>query len=268
MTQYWIVRDGARRGPYKESEILEGIERSSVRASDLLWVDGMAQAVPIKDVMANFGSSPSSEPEPTLEPLTPAVSSPYRPPAARVDDFPQGAFDTVEYAGFWVRFAASLLDALVMVGFAVLLGLMIGLLSASLGFSVRKGNVWPNVIALGLSWLYFATLESSERCATFGKRAFHLQVLRDDDLERIGFLRASVRWIGRWISTLMFSIGYLMQPFTPRKRALHDYIAGTVVVVQEPYSRALVVAMVALGTIVPIIVAVMIGIGMKTFVGR
>ena len=66
----------------------------------------------------------------------------------------------------------------------------------------------------------------------------------------------------------MFSIGYLMQPFTPRKRALHDYIAGTVVVVQEPYSRALVVAMVALGTIVPIIVAVMIGIGMKTFVGR
>ena len=29
--------------------------------------------------------------------------------------------------------------------------------------------------------------------------------------------------------TLVLSIGYLMQPFTPRKRALHDFIAGTVI---------------------------------------
>ena len=268
MAQYWIVRDGARRGPFEESEILEGIERGTVRASDLLWVDGMPQGVPIKDVMANFGSSPPSTPEPTLEPLTSAVSSPYRPPAARVDDFPQGAFDTMEYAGFWVRFAASLLDAVVILVFAVLIGLVVGVLSGIAGIPVKRGSVWPNFIGFVISWLYYATLESSERSATFGKRAFHLQVLRDEDLDRIGFLRASARWIGRLISTLVFSIGYLMQPFTPRKRALHDFIAGTVVVVQEPYSRALVVTIVALGTIVPIIVAIMIGMGMKSFVAR
>jgi hypothetical protein len=66
MAQYWIVRDGARRGPFEESEILEGIERGTVRANDLLWVDGMPEGVPIKDVMANFGSSPPSKVEPTL----------------------------------------------------------------------------------------------------------------------------------------------------------------------------------------------------------
>ena len=83
-------------------------------------------------------------------------------------------------------------------------------------------------------------------CATYGKRAFHLQVLRADDLTRIGFLRASVRWIGRFVSTFLLMIGYLMQPFTPRKRALHDFLAGTVVVVQARYSRVLVGIMIGL----------------------
>jgi uncharacterized RDD family membrane protein YckC len=104
--------------------------------------------------------------------------------------------------------------------------------------------VWPNLLGLALSWLYFALLESGPRCATYGKRALHLQVLAAGDLTRIGFLRASARWVARLLSTILL-LGYLMQPFTPRKRALHDYIAGTVVVVQARYSRVLVGIMIA-----------------------
>jgi hypothetical protein len=65
-------------------------------------------------------------------------------------------------------------------------------------------------------------------------------VLTAGDLTRIGFLRATGRWLGRTLSGLVFLLGYLIQPFTPRKRALHDFLSGTVVVVRAPYARLLV----------------------------
>jgi hypothetical protein len=72
----------------------------------------------------------------------------------------------------------------------------------------------------------------------------------------MGFLRAAVRWFGRFASMILLMAGYLMQPFTPRKRALHDYIAGTVVVVQAPYSRTLVGLMI--GLMVLLVLAAMV----------
>lgn len=41
---------------------------------------------------------------------------------------------------------------------------------------------------------------------------------------------AVLRYLGYFASTLLLGIGYLMVAFTPQKRGLHDYIAGTVVV--------------------------------------
>jgi uncharacterized RDD family membrane protein YckC len=212
------------------------------------------------DVIANFGATSPSQPPPAVEPLAPAAPSPYRPPVARVDDFPEFALGDVQYAGFWVRFAASVLDGLVVLVIAVVPGFVLGFVLAVLRVPVGKGDLWPKLLGFAVSWLYFATLESGEHSATYGKRAFSLQVLTADDLDRVGFLRASIRWIGRFISTFLL-IGYLMQPFTPRKRALHDYIAGTVVVVRGYYSQALVVTLI-LG---PIILGLLLGATLKMF---
>jgi uncharacterized RDD family membrane protein YckC len=52
-----------------------------------------------------------------------------------------------------------------------------------------------------------------------------------------------------------------MQPFTPRKRALHDYIAGTVVVVQAEHSRTLLAIMIVLALGVPAIIGAVVGAG-------
>jgi uncharacterized RDD family membrane protein YckC len=248
MTQYWVIRGGERRGPYEECDVLEGVELGTVRPHDLLWVEGMREGVPIAHVIANLGAAPPSQPPLALEPIARSTRSPYRPPAARVDDLAGLALGNITYAGFWVRFAASLLDTLVILLIAVVLGVVLGFAAAAMGFRVGslRDDAWVNLLGLGLSWVYFASLESGPRCATYGKRAFHLQVLRADDLTRIGFLRASVRWIGRFVSTFLLMIGYLMQPFTPRKRALHDFLAGTVVVEQARYSRVLVGIMIGL----------------------
>jgi len=266
MTQYWVIRGGERRGPYEESDVLEGVELGTVRPNDLLWVEGMREGVPITEVIANLGAAPPSRPPLTLEPLASGKrgASPYRPPSARVDDLAGLALGNISYAGFWVRFAASLLDGFLLLVIAVGIGAAIALVTVLLGFplSALRDEAWTNLIGVVLSWLYFATLESGPRCATYGKRAFHLQVLGADDLTRIGFLRASARWLGRLLSTFLLMIGYLMQPFTPRKRALHDYIAGTVVVVQAEYSRGLVVTVIVLAFGIPVVLGALFGAGL------
>jgi len=260
MAQYWVIRGGERRGPYEESDVLEGVELGTVRPNDLLWVEGMREGVPITEVIANLGAAPPSRPPLTLEPLARGArgASPYRPPSARVDDLAELALGNITYAGFWVRFGAALLDNLI-VGVFVALALVIA--SRLAGVPLLDGELWPNLAVFFAGWLYFATLESGPRCAGYGKRAFHLQVLGAADLTRIGFLRATVRWLGRLLSTFLLLIGYLMQPFTPRKRALHDYIAGTVVVVQVRYSRRLVVAVIVLAFGIPVVLGALFGAG-------
>jgi uncharacterized RDD family membrane protein YckC len=86
------------------------------------------------------------------------------------------------------------------------------------------------IAGLATVWLYFALLESGPVQATFGKRIMGLKVT-DMAGERISFGRASGRFFGKLITGMIpFGIGYMMAGFTDRKQALHDLIAGTLVI--------------------------------------
>lgn len=85
------------------------------------------------------------------------------------------------------------------------------------------------IVASIISWLYFAAQESSGWMATLGKRAMGLAV-QGVDGRQLSFTQASIRWAGRWASGLLFGLGYVLAAFTDKHRALHDLIAGTVVV--------------------------------------
>lgn len=85
--------------------------------------------------------------------------------------------------------------------------------------------------ALGNSvagWLYYALLESSTRQATIGKQLFKLRVT-DLNGQQITFLRATGRILGKTVSALIFWMGYVMAGVTDRKQALHDMMAGCLV---------------------------------------
>jgi uncharacterized RDD family membrane protein YckC len=86
-----------------------------------------------------------------------------------------------------------------------------------------------SLVALVIRWLYFALMESSAWQATLGKKILGIQVTGLDG-RRIGFGRATGRFFGKFISALILSIGFIMAGFTERKQALHDMIAGTLVV--------------------------------------
>jgi uncharacterized RDD family membrane protein YckC len=78
-------------------------------------------------------------------------------------------------------------------------------------------------------WLYFALMESSNKGATLGKMALSLRVTGMNG-EKISFAKATGRYFGKIISGMILCIGYIMAGFTEKKQALHDMMAGCLVV--------------------------------------
>jgi uncharacterized RDD family membrane protein YckC len=80
-----------------------------------------------------------------------------------------------------------------------------------------------------LNWAYFTVLETSSKQATFGKVALGL-VVTDLNGDRISSDKANRRYWGKYLSTIIFCVGYIMAGFTQNKQALHDIMAGTLVI--------------------------------------
>jgi uncharacterized RDD family membrane protein YckC len=98
------------------------------------------------------------------------------------------------------------------------------------GVLVFVGFVFLAVTAsLLVTWLYHALMESSEWQATVGKRMFGL-VVTDMAGRRVSFGRASGRHFGKIITNMVPAfIGYIMAAFTEKRQALHDMIAGCLI---------------------------------------
>jgi uncharacterized RDD family membrane protein YckC len=132
------------------------------------------------------------------------------------------------YAGFWRRFFAFLLDLFAIScveGILIQLGVITQLpdqpsLQQSLTFLAY---------ALPAYWAYYALMESSPWQATLGKRALDLAVT-DLEEKRISILRASGRFFGKLVSFSILGIGFLTIAFTTRRQALHDLLAGCLVI--------------------------------------
>jgi len=153
----------------------------------------------------------------------------------------------VEYAGFWVRFLAWLIDNVVM-GVGVLL-ILIPLIFLT-GLRTVLEDFHPNedmndagvfmligfvfvlaTASLVVTWLYHALMESSEWQATLGKKALGL-VVTDMAGQRVSFGRATGRHFAKIVTNLVsfgIGLGYLMAAFTEKKQALHDMLAGCLV---------------------------------------
>jgi type IV pilus assembly protein PilA len=82
---------------------------------------------------------------------------------------------------------------------------------------------------LAMAWLYKAGMECSPKQGTLGKLALGVKVVSLDG-ERISFGRASGRFFAFLLSGVTFYIGFLIAAFSKRRQALHDMIAGTLVV--------------------------------------
>ena len=157
----------------------------------------------------------------------------------------------VRYAGFWIRFLASLLDTLFL---ALPVAIVIYYLSDGNWFDFSQyqqnmimamsGNVhaldkqpqtstqWEllfEVSTLLITLLFW----KKWRGATPGKKLVHIKIVDAKTYLDINNTQAITRSFGYIVSTLAFLVGFIMVAFRKDKRGLHDLLAGTVVVYEE-----------------------------------
>ena len=85
------------------------------------------------------------------------------------------------------------------------------------------------VTFLIISWLYYALFHASSKHATIGKMVMKIQLCHAHDRD-LSFSRTSLRYVSKYMSLVILFIGFIMAAFTPKKQALHDFIANTIVI--------------------------------------
>lgn len=141
------------------------------------------------------------------------------------------------YAGFWKRFAAFIIDNVILniVNYAILtvMGANPNTIPqeayATMGPAVLVKMLVAMCITTVIYFVYFAAFEASSLMATPGKLALGIKVV-DMNGQKLSFWHALGRNLGKIISSLTLNIAYVMAGFTVRKQALHDKMAHTLVI--------------------------------------
>ncbi len=147
------------------------------------------------------------------------------------------SFQEPTYAGFWIRFLAYFIDSLLTTVVLLALGTVLGVLIVASGAEengemLALAQAMLRIVSIIVGWIYFSWLESSPWQGTLGKKMLGLRVT-DLNGNRISFGKASGRYFGKILSGLILLIGFVMVAFTEKKQALHDQLAGTLVVKGE-----------------------------------
>ena len=152
----------------------------------------------------------------------------------------------VEYAGFWWRFLAYLIDSIIISFVSWIIFIPVFAIFGISIYSLQEAGLNPDdakfmllpmvgfittISMLGtvMQWLYFALMESSKYQGTVGKLALKIKVTGYEG-GKISFARATGRYFAKIISSMILLIGYIMAGFTEKKQALHDILASCYVI--------------------------------------
>jgi uncharacterized RDD family membrane protein YckC len=120
---------------------------------------------------------------------------------------------TLPRVGFWLRLAASVLDA-------VLVGIVCGMISSIWHRFASAYLLWFVVYCVGM-WALKGT--------TIGGIICGLKVVRLDD-RPLDWGVAIVRALGGFLSLVVAGLGFIWVAFDDERQSWHDKIAGTTIV--------------------------------------
>ena len=185
------------------------------------------------------------------------------------------------YAGFWKRFAAFIIDSVILniVNYTIMtvMGVNPNTIPQDAYATMGPAILVKMLGAVGVTFIiyfgYFAAFEASSLMATPGKLALGIKVV-DMNGQRLSFLHALGRNLGKIISNLTLNVAYVMAGFTVRKQALHDKMAHTLVINASalgetefaplPKTSAGMVFLAILGALAPFLIVVCL-IGLLVF---
>jgi uncharacterized RDD family membrane protein YckC/pSer/pThr/pTyr-binding forkhead associated (FHA) protein len=130
---------------------------------------------------------------------------------------------TLRPAGFWIRVAANVVDAVWISVVLFAATLPFGGPTSSTGSMVLSLlSVLLGIVVPILCWAIFG--------ATPGKALLGLRVIGGKRRRGLGIPLAFLRLCGMMVSAVLLGLGFLMVAFTRDKRGLHDHLAGTAVI--------------------------------------
>lgn len=249
MSSWYFVKDGQRNGPMRREALDECIAEGAVDGATLVWRPGMAEWVQASAV-PELGLPPPLSPPPL--PPRPAAVPAYEAraqeasqtqwrswaessgPAASMSPAAP-ALRAAQFAGFWIRLGAKLIDWAVLYAVAALVERSLVALVFD-GVAPALGD-WAGMFRL-LSYaapinIFFALAYTvffmKKHEATPGKRILGLRVV-DPAGGRLTTGRIVGRFFAELLSRITFFAGYVMAGFDDQKRTLHDYMCDTRVV--------------------------------------
>jgi len=249
MNIYYAVGD-QQIGPVDKAELHSLIKAKKLNARTLVWQAGMEDWQELGVFIRNQKSSQATDQ--AAVPVKQAVCAECGLSFAEDDMIPfqdtricagckplfvqkikegvsvNGAMD---YAGFWIRFGAVMIDGFILWAVNFLLFIPLGIL-----LPASEDN--PYVVLSFMPFLIIAqyaipaaydTWFVGKYGATPGKMACKLKVVVEDG-SQLTYLRALGRHFGKWLSSMILAIGFIMAAFDDQKRTLHDRICETRVV--------------------------------------
>ncbi len=224
MEIWFYALNGSQQGPVSIETVSQLLQSGQLPPDSLIWKEGMANWLPAHSVpeLVNPGL-PGAVP----------VSQSGRPQPEYALQY-QSASGVV-FAGFWLRFAAAIVDGLIIyLPFKIVGAVLQYLVAQSSSNSSAKAGIAVlgcgiSLIQLVAGWLYFAKMESSPKMATIGKSVCGIKVT-DMQGAPISFGTASGRYFGKIVSAIILYVGFMMAGWTQKKQALHDIMASTLVV--------------------------------------
>ena len=155
---------------------------------------------------------------------TQSSSPPGHAPAVPAGEMQAASGPSGPRAGFWQRFGALVVDSLVLLIPIVVITLIV------------EDAVLANALTTLLSFVYYVALEGSASGQTVGKRVLGIRVLDfQGGTGSIGYGRAVVRNLVKYISAIPLLLGYLWMLWDREKQCWHDKAASSVVVPVDAY---------------------------------
>ena len=132
------------------------------------------------------------------------------------------------YAGFWVRFGASIIDTILLLLIVAPIVLWIYGVDYLLSAHVTSDklmmflNYGIPLILTVLFWTY--------KAATPGKIYTKIHIVDSISGEKPTLIQSCIRYLGYYISLLPLGLGFLWVAWDKKKQGWHDKMAGTIVI--------------------------------------
>ena len=250
MTWYYVDQ-GNQAGPVTDEELAALHSQAKITNETLVWRNGLAQWVPYQTVRDGGSPAPAAPGAPSAGEVACVECGKIFPASETIrhgnvnvcanckpvflQKLSEGAKLNplaLNYASVATRFGAVFLDGLMLGILNVLMNVIFGV-----GMAGTHTEAASPVIPLILFFIQisiavtYETFMIGKYGATLGKMACRIKVVTSDG-GPVGYGRAFGRYFAKILSSLICLIGYLMAIPDQEKRALHDRICDTRVVMK------------------------------------